>query len=75
MNAFRTGWWHNRSMRNARLPVLLMLALGLCGCTQKEECEACSSDDDCAAGLVCSTFDDGSRRCGQGTGATFCPMR
>lgn len=60
-------------MRNARLPLLLALVLGLAGCTQKEECETCSSDDDCAAGLVCSTFDDGSRRCGQGTGGTSCP--
>ena len=62
-------------MRHARLPILLALAVGLAACTSKEECETCSSDDDCTAGLVCSTFDDGSRRCGQGTGATFCPMR
>lgn len=62
-------------MRHARAWVLTLAALSLWGCTQKEECETCSSDDDCAAGLVCSTFDDGSRCCGEGTGATFCPMR
>jgi len=75
MNAFHPARWHNRGMRHARPLILLALALGLGACTSKEECETCSSDDDCTAGLVCSTFDDGSRRCGQGTGATFCPMR
>jgi hypothetical protein len=62
-------------MQRARLAILVALALSFAGCTNKQECETCSSDDDCAAGLVCSTFDDGSRRCGQGTGATFCPMQ
>ena len=62
-------------MCHARLPILLALVLGLGACTSKEECETCSSDDDCTAGLVCSTFDDGSKRCGTGTGATQCRVR
>lgn len=60
----------------APLPLALgLLLLAGFGCTKKEECEACSSDDDCGGGLVCSNFDDGSRRCGTGTGSTFCPTR
>ena len=54
----------------------ILLALGLAllspllGCG--ETCKKCSSDDDCTAGLVCSTFNDGSRRCGHGDGSTTC---
>ncbi len=59
----------------SRVAALLALAFLAAGCTNKQECETCSSDDDCAAGLVCSTFDDGTRRCGTGTGQTFCPTR
>ncbi len=62
-------------MRGCRWLVLLALLAASVSCTQKEECETCSSDDDCGAGLVCSSFDDGTRRCGTGTGSTFCPMR
>lgn len=62
-------------MARPRWRLGLLLVLALAGCTKRQECEACSSDDDCAAGLVCSNFDDGSRRCGTGTGQTFCPMR
>jgi hypothetical protein len=54
---------------------LAVVGLALASCTKQDECETCSSDDDCKPGFVCSTFDDGARRCGQGTGATFCPMR
>jgi hypothetical protein len=57
--------------------VLFVLALGLplLACTQKDECEACSSDADCRPGFVCSNFDDGGRRCGSGLGSTGCPTR
>jgi hypothetical protein len=58
-----------------RLLAVAFLGLTLVSCTKKDECEVCSSDDSCKPGFVCSTFDDGSRRCGQGTGATSCPTR
>ena len=67
---------YNRAMRGARrLLVFTLLGLALVSCRKRDECELCSSDGDCKPGFVCSTFDDGSRRCGQGTGATFCAMR
>jgi hypothetical protein len=50
--------------------VILVLAPVMTGCTK--ECDKCSSDSDCSDGLVCSTFNDGSKRCGTGTGATTC---
>jgi len=58
------------------LGLLLMLALpiGSCGSTG-EECDTCSSDQDCTVGLTCSSFSDGSRRCGSGTGETNCRVR
>jgi len=54
----------------------IILALGLCtlvplfGCG--ETCKKCSSDSDCNAGFVCSNFNDGSKRCGNGDGTTTC---
>jgi len=64
-----------RSPRMAELALLLLLALAVAGSgSSGEECDSCSSDDDCKAGLVCSTFDDGSQRCGTGLG-TSCPVR
>jgi hypothetical protein len=60
--AKRLGW---------ALVVLLALAAG--GCSNGgDECDKCSSDDDCRSGFVCSTFDDGSQRCGSGVGFTQC---
>lgn len=56
------------------LLLALALPLGSCG-SSGAECDRCSSDDDCGSGLVCSTFDDGSRRCGTGTGETSCRVR
>jgi hypothetical protein len=59
----------------ARLALLLRLALPFAGCgSSGEECDTCTSDDNCKSGLVCSTFDDGSRRCGTGQG-TSCRVR
>ena len=54
---------------------MLLVALAIAACTQKDECEACSSDSDCRPGFVCSNFDDGGRRCASGTGATGCATR
>lgn len=51
----------------------LALVVGACG-SEGEECDVCSSDDDCSGGLVCSTFSDGSKRCGTGQG-TSCRVR
>lgn len=53
---------------------LLACLLGavLLGCTKNEECDTCSQDDDCQTGFVCSTFNDGSQRCGSGAGGTLC---
>jgi hypothetical protein len=55
------------------LLVALTLPVSSCG-SEGGECDRCSSDDDCNGGLVCSTFDDGSKRCGTGTG-TSCRVR
>jgi hypothetical protein len=56
------------------LLLVLALPIGSCG-TSGEECDRCSSDDDCTAGLACSSFSDGSRRCGSGLGETSCRVR
>ena len=57
-----------------RRPILLLLlaALPVLACTSGEECDTCSEDSDCKDGLVCSSFNDGSKRCGSGAGATQC---
>ncbi len=55
--------------------LLLALALPMSSCgSSGEECDRCTSDRDCTGGLVCSTFDDGSQRCGTGMG-TSCRVR
>jgi hypothetical protein len=55
--------------------LILALALPMSSCgASGGECDSCSSDDDCTGGLVCSTFDDGSKRCGTGMG-TSCKVR
>jgi hypothetical protein len=48
------------------LAILALLALPVAGCNSGGECDTCSADEDCEAGLVCSTFSDGSQRCGGG---------
>ncbi len=50
-------------------------ALVLTACTKGEECDTCSKDSDCRSGLMCSQFNDGSKLCGTGTGATLCRVR
>jgi hypothetical protein len=63
-------------MRRTRWLALLVLALvPLAGCSKGGECDTCGSDDDCQGGLVCVTFNDGSKRCGSGVGATTCRVR
>jgi hypothetical protein len=54
--------------------LLLALPIGSCG-SSGQECDRCTSDGDCSAGFVCSTFSDGSHRCGSGLGETNCKVR
>ena len=57
------------------LAVVLLLGMPLACGSSGEECDTCSSDDDCTAGFVCSSFSDGSRRCASGLGETSCKVR
>jgi hypothetical protein len=61
--------------RRHRWLLSVLLALPLLGCSDGDECDTCAEDTDCKAGFVCSTFNDGSRRCGTGTGASTCRVR
>lgn len=71
----RTGLDTEMMKRIRAYGALLAMALALYACgSSGEECDRCSSDNDCSGGLVCSTFDDGSTRCGTGTGTT-CRVR
>ena len=63
-----------RRIRAWGLVLVLALPLSSCG-SDGGECDSCSSDDDCTAGLVCSSFSDGSRRCASGLGETSCKVR
>lgn len=52
------------------------MAFSLADCSNNGgECDTCSMDVDCNAGLVCSTFSDGSKRCGSGVAASQCRVR
>jgi hypothetical protein len=58
------------------LGLLVLMVLSIAGCSSNGgECDTCSLDTDCNSGLVCSTFSDGSKRCGSGTGASQCRVR
>lgn len=61
-----------RSGRTLLLALLVALALPLSACSKNDECDTCETDEDCKEGFVCSTFSDGSKRCGSGLGATSC---
>ena len=62
-------------MRRSRFLLAAVLALlPIVSCTRGNECDRCETNDDCQDGLVCSTFSDGSMRCGTG-GATTCRVR
>jgi hypothetical protein len=52
--------------------LVVLCAVPMLTCSSGDECDKCSSDDDCEQGFVCSEFDDGSRRCGSGEGVTTC---
>ena len=63
-------------MKRVRWVLLLVLsALPAIGCSKGGECDTCSTDSDCKSGFVCSSFSDGSKRCGSGLGATTCRVR
>ena len=49
--------------------------LGSCASTG-DECDVCTSDADCKAGLICKKFvDETTTRCASGTGVTTCRVR
>jgi hypothetical protein len=48
------------------LAILVLLVGSIPGCNSGDECDTCSADEDCQAEFVCSTFSDGSQRCGSG---------
>jgi hypothetical protein len=58
--------------RRRWLLVALIALMPLVSCSDGGECDTCDSDDDCSNGLMCVTFDNGSRRCGSGQGVTQC---
>jgi len=62
-------------MRIPRFVLVILTCLPLLACSSGDECGECSTDQDCNAGFVCSTFSDGSRRCGSGVGASTCRVR
>lgn len=64
-----------RSSLGRLLLLMILLVLPLAACNSGDECDTCSSDDDCQTGFVCSTFSDGSMRCGTGVGASTCRVR
>jgi hypothetical protein len=60
--------------------VALVLSLALSGCTKGEECDRCSSDDDCREGWVCGELspvngESVGKRCVSGIGETECRVR
>lgn len=60
----------------ALLALALLSALPAAGCRSSgEECDACSSDNDCQLPFVCRRFSDDSMRCASGVGATSCRTR
>jgi hypothetical protein len=66
------GWARGR--RGIALAAFLALVVSGCGSSKGQECDKCTSDDECApAGLFCRPFpEDGSTRCASGKGETLC---
>jgi hypothetical protein len=71
----RKNAWASRP--GGLLCILFLLALPVAGCGNGDECDTCTSDSDCNAELVCSSFSDGSQRCGGGVQGqeTECKVR
>ena len=61
--------------RSRWLAGLLLAAFAVLGCAKGDECDTCAGDEDCRDGFVCTSFSDGSRRCGSGVGASTCRVR
>jgi hypothetical protein len=63
-------------MKRPRWLLVLVLALmPVVSCTKGDECDTCTTDEDCQEGFLCSDFSDGSQRCGSGVGGTNCRVR
>jgi hypothetical protein len=61
--------------RSRLLLVAVLVVVPFFGCTKGNECDRCSVDEDCSEGFLCTSFSDGSKRCGSGVGATTCRVR
>jgi hypothetical protein len=66
-------------MKKSRWLLLAVMAffplIGSCA-SNGDECDVCTIDTDCKAGLVCATFGgETTKRCGSGVGATTCRVR
>jgi hypothetical protein len=62
-------------LRLSRFLLLILICLPTVSCSNGGECDTCSADKDCTSGLVCTSFSDGSKRCGSGVGASTCRVR
>jgi hypothetical protein len=67
-------------VRTGLVMIVALAVAVLSGCTKADECNRCSSDDDCIQGLVCGELSlvDGQslgKRCVSGTGDTECRVR
>jgi hypothetical protein len=52
--------------------ILSFPLLGSCS-SSGDECDVCTSDEECKAPLVCSSFaGEATKRCGTGLGGTVC---
>jgi hypothetical protein len=62
-----------RAWRGALVAGFLVLSVAGCGGSKGQECDVCTTDEDCTAnGLFCVPFSDGSKHCGSGLGSTQC---
>jgi hypothetical protein len=64
--------------RFRRLLVACVISFPLIGSCSSggDECDVCTTDDDCKAGLVCASFTgEDTKRCATGLGNTVCRVR